>query len=123
MSKPVRLDVLTTLESPSGEVRSHMLLVRDASEIGLIFELNTLWRVVRTRAELTRSLARLALIREGRARAIEIVSLEALDESARERARDHERTCERARKRARPPVPEPERVADVFAALAALRRD
>jgi hypothetical protein len=99
-----------------------MLLVRDASEIGLIFELNALWRVLRTRAELTGTLARLALIRAGRARPIEIVSLEALDESARERARDRERACERARKHARPPEPEPERVADVFAALEALRR-
>lgn len=116
MSGPVRLDVLATLESIFGRVESHVLIVRDAREIGLIFELNSLWRVIRARAEFEQRIARLTLSREGRARSVCVVSFDALDASA----------CEQARAFARERKPrenEPELAPDVFAALATIRRD
>jgi hypothetical protein len=121
MSKPGKLDVLGTLETATLRIKSHVLITHDANEIGLIFELNSFWRVIRTRAEIEHTIARLTLMRAGRARPVEIVSYDALDATDRTIATQYEAIHEAVRKRKR--EPEPERAPDTFAALAAVRRD
>jgi hypothetical protein len=102
--KPARIEILGTLDSQIGVNHSRLVLVRDLNEIGLIYELNALWRVLMQRADLHRWIATLTLIRAEPERSI-AVRYSPFPPSEREPAC----ACERA--------------PDVFAALSALKRD
>jgi hypothetical protein len=96
---------LGTLDGRTGVNHSRVLLVRDMHEIGLIYELTALWRVLTQRADLHAWIATLTLTRAEPARSIAVrySPLAPGDE----------------------PEPEPacERAPDLFAALRALKRD
>lgn len=103
--KPAKLDILGTLDGRSGVNHSRLTLVRDMHEIGLIYELNALWRVLTQRADLHHWIATLTLTRAEPERSIAV------------------------RYSPFPPSDEPEpacsceRAPDLFAALSALKRD
>ena len=103
--KPATLEILGTLDSRIGVNHSRLVLTRELNEIGLIYELNALWRVLVQRADLHQWIATLTLTRAEPARSIAV------------------------RYSPFPPSDEPEpacaceRAPDLFAALSALKRD
>jgi hypothetical protein len=105
MVKPATLDILGTLDGRSGVNHSRLLLVRELYEIGLIYELNALWRVLMQRADLHKWIATLMLTRHAPDRSIAVRYSPFLPSDE--------------------PEPEPpcERAPDLYAALSALKRD
>lgn len=103
--KPARLEILGTLDGPTGVNHSRLSLTRELNEIGLIYELSALWRVLVQRADLHQWIATLTLARAEPERSIAVrySPLAPSDASAR--------------------APECPIAPDVFAALDALKRD
>jgi hypothetical protein len=86
---PALLEILGTLESQIGVNHSRLVLMRDLHDIGLIYELNALWRVLVTRADLHQWIATLTLTRE-RSRSIALRYSPLPDASEPERARERD---------------------------------
>ena len=103
--KPARLDVIGTLDNRIGVNQSRVLLARDLNDIGLIYELNALWRVLVMRADLHSWIATLTLSDREHARSI---AVRYSPFPSGEPEPEREPACERA--------------PDVFAALRALKR-
>lgn len=101
--KPARLEILGTLDGPTGVNHSRLSLARELYEIGLIYELNELWRVLRARADLHSWIATLTLSRTEPKRSIAVRYSPLPPSNA--------------------PEPECPIAPDVFAALAEMKRD
>jgi hypothetical protein len=99
------LDVIGTLDNRIGINQSRVLLARDLNDIGLIYELNALWRVLVMRADLHSWIATLTLTDREHARSIAVCYSPFPEPEPPE----HAPACERA--------------PDVFAALRGLKRE